>query len=86
MTMTVPLQLIDTFLLDYNVGQALLLVFVLSVLGVLPLKSMRTLSLVTITFGAIFVLTPSSVAPIHYKFLGIALLALGPLLYTTARR
>ncbi|MFB6146899.1 MAG: hypothetical protein ABEJ08_04360 [Halobacteriaceae archaeon] len=80
-----PLPLVDDFLIQYNVGQALLLVFGLSVLGVLPLRSRRTLAFVVGTFGAIFLLTPSSLEPLHYKFLGIALLVLGPMLYVTAR-
>ncbi|USZ67541.1 hypothetical protein NGM10_12485 [Halorussus salilacus] len=81
----VPMPLIDDFLTQYNVGQALLLVFVLSVLGAIPLGSRKVLSLNAITFGLIFLLTPISLAPIHYKFLGIALLVVAPLLYTTAR-
>ncbi|NHN59568.1 MULTISPECIES: hypothetical protein [Halorussus] len=82
----VPLPLIDDFLLKYNVGQALLLLFVLSVLAVIPLGSRKVLSLNGIAFGLLFVLTPSSMAPLHYKFLGIALLVVAPVLYVTARR
>ena len=82
----VPLPLIDDFLIDYNVGQALLLLFVLSVLGAIPLGSRKVLSLNAMAFGLIFVLTPASLAPLHYKFLGIALLVAAPLLYTTANR
>ena len=81
-----PLPLIDDFLINYNVGQALLLLFVLSVLAAIPLGSRKVLSLNAITFGLIFVLTPASLAPIHFKFLGIALLVVAPLLYTTASR
>ena len=80
----VPLPLIDDFLINYNVGQALLLLFVLSVLGAIPLGSRKVLSLNAIVFGLIFVVTPASLAPLHYKFLGIALLVAAPLLYTTA--
>jgi hypothetical protein len=86
MTQFVPLPLIDDFLINYNVGQALLLLFVLSVLAALPLGSRKVLSLNAITFGLIFVLTPTSLAPVHFKFLGIALLVVAPLLYTTASR
>lgn len=82
----VPLPLIDDFLIDYNVGQALLLLFVLSVLAVLPLGSRKMLSLNAIAFGLLFVLTPASLAPLQYKFLGIALLVVAPLLYVTASR
>jgi uncharacterized membrane protein HdeD (DUF308 family) len=81
-----PLQAIDSFLLDYNIGQALLLGFILSVAGALPLKSRKVLSLVVITFGVIFLLTPQSLVPTHYLFLGIALVVVGPMLYVTARR
>ena len=81
-----PLPLIDDFLINYNVGQALLLLFVLSVLAAIPLGSRKVLSLNGIVFGLIFVLTPSSLAPLQYKFLGIALLVVAPLLYVTAGR
>ena len=79
----VPMPLIDDFILGYNVGQALLLLFVLSVLGTLPLKSGKLVAVVLISFGLIFVITPSSLAPVHYKYLGLALLLVGPLLYTS---
>ncbi|WP_336024784.1 hypothetical protein [Halobellus salinisoli] len=81
-----PLQLVDSFLLDYHVGHALLLVFVLATVGVLPLKSQKVLAINTITFGAIFALTPQSLVPIQFLFLGLALLVIGPLLYTTASK
>ena len=38
-----PLQVIDSFLLNYNIGQALLLLFILATLGALPLKSVVAL-------------------------------------------
>lgn len=81
-----PLPLIDDFLLQFNVGQALLVVFVLAVLGSLPLGSRKAVSLNLVMFGLIFLLTPASLAPLHYKFLGIALLVLSPVLYVTADR
>ncbi|MFC4407311.1 hypothetical protein [Haloarchaeobius iranensis] len=80
------LQVIDSFLLNYNVGQALLFVFVLSVLGTLPLKSLKTVGLVVVTFGAVFVVTPASLAPVQYRFLGLALLIVGPMLVIMARK
>jgi hypothetical protein len=79
-----PLQLIDKFLIQYNVGQALLLVFVLSVLAVLPLKSQRLIALVAITFGLIFLVTPASLQAPAFLFLGIGLLVVGPMIYITA--
>ena len=81
-----PLQVIDSFLLDYNVGQALLLGFILSVAGTLPLKSRKVLSLIALSFGVIFMLTPQSLVPIHYLFLGVVLVVVAPLLYVTASR
>lgn len=80
-----PIQLIDSFLLEYNVGQALLLVFILATLGALPLKSTKVVALNTMAFGVIFLLTPQSLVPLHYLFLGIALVIIGPLLWTTSR-
>lgn len=81
-----PLQVIDSFLLNYNVGQVLLLVFALSVVGALPLKSRRILGINVTLFGVVFLLTPVAIMPIHYLFVGIALLVIGPMLYVTAGR
>lgn len=81
-----PLQVVDSFLLNYNVGQALLLVFVLSIVGTLPLKSRRIVAIVVTLFGVVFLLTPVAVMPVHYLFLGIALVVVGPMLYVTASR
>lgn len=80
------LQLVDNFLINYNVGQALLLALVASVLGALPLKSLKLVGLTLVTFGAIFVLTPSGLAPLHYKFLGLGLLFVGPMILVSARK
>lgn len=84
--LTLPLQVVDNFLLNYNVGQALLLVFILGTLGALTQKSQMVIGINWALFGLIFVITPSSLAPLHYKFLGIALLFIGPMLIVTARR
>jgi hypothetical protein len=82
-----PLQIIDNFLLQYNVGQALLAIFVLSLLAALPLKSRKVISIQFISFGLIYMLTPQSLLEASYwKFLGIALLMLGPMVYMTARK
>ena len=84
--MDLALQLVDSFLLQYNVGQALLLLLIVSVLGALPLKSMKLVGLTLVTFGAIFVVTPASMAPIHYKFLGLGLIFVGPMIVIAARK
>ena len=78
------LQVIDRFLLNYNVGQALLLGFVLLTAAALPLRSQRVIAINTISFGLIFVLTPVALVPVHYLFLGIALMLVGAIMYTTA--
>ncbi|MFB6128105.1 MAG: hypothetical protein ABEJ79_12550 [Halolamina sp.] len=78
-----PLQVIDSFLLNYNVGQALLLIFVLGTVGALPLKSRKIVGLHFVAFGVVFLLTPQSLVPVHYLFLGIVLVVVGPMLYIT---
>lgn len=84
--LALPLQVIDNFLLQFNVGQALLFVFVLATLAVLPMKSRKMLGLHVLTFGLIFLVTPDSLQPVEYKFLGVALLFIGPFLLITGRR
>ncbi|WP_336002133.1 hypothetical protein [Halorientalis halophila] len=85
--LALPLQVIDNFLLQYNVGQALLLVFVLSLVGALPLRSLRVYAVQFLSFGLIFMLTPQSMLEEpHWKFLGIALLVLAPMVYVSARK
>ena len=81
--MLTPL-LIDTFLLDYHLGHVLLLAFAASVLGVLPLKSQKVLSLVVMGFGAIFLMAPFTTMPPTFILFGIGLAIVGPLLWTTA--
>ncbi|MCT9097825.1 hypothetical protein [Haloarchaeobius sp. HME9146] len=80
-----PLQIIDNFLLQYNVGQALLAAFILSVVGALPLKSAKIIGINVVAFGAIFVLTPASLAPVEYTFLGVGLLVLGPMILFSSK-
>jgi hypothetical protein len=84
--LAVPLQVLDTFLIDYNVGQALLLLFVLTTLGALPLKSMKIVGINTVVFGLVFLLIPQSLEPMEFKFLGIALLFVGPMLVIAGRQ
>ncbi|WP_251342709.1 hypothetical protein [Haloplanus halophilus] len=81
-----PLQVIDGFLLQYNVGQALLLIFILATVGTLPLKSRRIIAANVTVFGLVFIMTPQALAPMHYLFLGIVLLVVGPVLWVTAER
>jgi hypothetical protein len=82
-----PLQLVDSFLLQYNVGQALLFLYILTTLGALPLKSRKVIGLNTVVFGIIFLLTPTpGMQPVHFQFLGIALIFIGPFLVITGEQ
>jgi len=83
-----PLPLIDDFLVNYHVGHALLLLFALSIVGVIPIGSRKVVSINAVTFGLLFIVSPASMLgddPFTYRFLGIALLVVAPILYMTAR-
>jgi hypothetical protein len=93
-----PLQVIDSFLLQYNTGDALLVVFILGLLATLPLKSRKVTMLHVMGFGALFLLLPGSMLAVEsggahllgsilqYKMLGLGLLVIGPILYTSASK
>lgn len=85
--MLAPLQVIDDFLLNYNVGQVVLLLFVLSLPAGYVQGSRRITGVNLVLFGGLFMAIPSiGGGPTHYVFLGLALLVLGPVLYATAER
>ncbi len=91
----VPLQVVDSFFLNYNVGDALLLIFVLGLLGTIPFKSRKVTMLHVITFGLLFIITPSSLFSVdpsgghllgssfQYKLLGLILVIMGPIIYVS---
>ena len=91
-----PLQLVDSVLLNYNVGDALLLLFGLSVLAAVALRSRKMFSTQAIAFGLLLMVTPASAmgpssgslfgSVLQYKFFGLVLLLAGPVLYVTAKR
>ncbi|EMA52948.1 hypothetical protein ACTG0T_07550 [Halococcus morrhuae DSM 1307] len=81
-----PLQALDRFLLQYNLGQVLLLVFVLALLAALAQRSRKVLSIQVMTFGLLFAIVPSIDGPGYYLYLGLGLLVVAPLLFTTANR
>ncbi|TSD15011.1 hypothetical protein DP107_03875 [Haloglomus irregulare] len=82
-----PLQVIDNFLLQYNVGQVILALYVFTTLGALPLKSRKIIGLNTVAFGVLFLLTPTpGMQPVHFQFLGIALIFVGPFLFITGKQ
>lgn len=84
----VALQVFESFLADYHIGHVLLLLLILSVVALLPIGSMKAVSLTVIAFGLLFLLTPESTMgsdPV-YKFIGLALLVVAPVLYAFARK
>ncbi|MBV0924963.1 hypothetical protein KTS45_12220 [Halomicroarcula limicola] len=91
-----PLQLVDSFLLNYTVGDVLLLGFVVGILGILPMRSLRVLGVHTISIGALLLIVPAAMlepnagsflgTAFQYKIVGIVLLALAPVLYAVGRR
>jgi len=77
-----PLQVIDSFLQQYHMGQVFLALFVVGLLATLPLKSKLVTGLHVITFGLLFILTPLSLMASEFiwRFVGIALVFVGPML------
>lgn len=90
-----PLQVIDTFLLDYNLGDVLLLVAVLGAVGLLVRRTNKLFGLHVLAFGLLFLLLPQGMldpsagsvfsSAAMYKFVGIAMLALAPVVYAVSR-
>jgi len=89
-----PLQIVDSFLLKLNLGDAILVGLVLGLLGILPKRSQKLVSLHIIAFGALLVVSPISLyeikdlsfvaEPVQYKLVGLVLLIVSPVLYATA--
>jgi hypothetical protein len=92
----IPLQVIDGFLLNVNLGDALIVGFVLGLFAVATQRSRKLLTLHLIAFGALFLLSPGSLyepaelsllnSILQYKMLGLVLLVISPVLYTTAQK
>ena len=92
-----PLQAIDSFLLAYNVGDALLLVTLLGAVGTIAVqRSMKLLSLHLISMGALLVILPASMmvpnpgsvlpSTAAYKAAGLVLIVIAPVLFTIGRK
>lgn len=91
-----PLQVVDSFLLQYNTGDAVLVLFILGLLATLPLKSRKVTTLHIIIFGTLLLLLPAQMLTVgsdgahllgsvlQYKMLGLGLLIAGPVVYTTS--
>lgn len=95
--MLVPLQVVDGFLLNVNLGDALLVGFVLGVLALVPMKSQKLLTLHVLTFGLLLLVMPGDImyspeelsllsSILQYKLAGLVMLVVAPVLYTTANR
>jgi hypothetical protein len=93
----IPLQVIDGFLLKVNFGDALIVGFVLGLFAVATQRSRKLLTLYLMAFGALFLLTPASMndpdkelallnSVMQYKTIGLVLLVISPVLYTTAQK
>lgn len=82
-----PLQIVDNFLIDYEVGHALLLLFVLSLPAGYVQGSRKITAINMALFGALFIVIPSIDGGSDlFAFLGIGLLVLAPMLYAMAER
>jgi hypothetical protein len=91
-----PLQLVDSLLLQYNTGDAVLILFVLGLLGTLPLKSRKVTTLHTMLFGLLLLVLPGQMLTVssngahllgsvlQYKMLGLGLIVAAPVVYTTS--
>ncbi|WP_218644796.1 hypothetical protein [Natronomonas gomsonensis] len=74
-----PLQLVDDFLRQYHVGHALLVGFVLAVVGGFAInRSVKVLGIQLSLFGILFIVTPTSTMEVPFLFLGIGLAVIGP--------
>jgi hypothetical protein len=92
--MLVPLQVVDGFLLNVNLGDALLVGFVLGLGAVAIKKSQRLLTLHVALFGALLLIAPGNMyepaelsllgSILQYKLVGLVLLVVAPVLYATA--
>lgn len=83
-----PLQLFDELILPYHIGHVAVVLLVLTVPAGLVKGSRKLLGLIFIAFGGLFLAVPSieSEAGILFGVVGIALMVVGPVLYTTAAR
>jgi hypothetical protein len=84
----VPLQVIDELLLPFHIGHVAVLLLVLTVPLALVKGSRKLLGLMLIGFGGLLLAVPSidGAAGLLYGVLGIALMVVGPVVYTTATR
>lgn len=81
------LQLLDDFLLNYEIGQAVLLLFILALPAGIIKQSWKITAINLMLFGVLFAIVPSiGGGSVYYAFLGIALLVVGPMVYVSGSR
>jgi len=91
-----PLQVVDSFLLNYNVGDVLLLVTVLGAVGIFLQRSNKLLSLHLLSLGLAFLVLPAKMfepaaksllaSTEMYKFVGLGILVVAPVIFAVSRR
>lgn len=87
MSALTALQVLDKFLAPYHIGHATVLLFLLTLPAGIVKKSVQIIALTLIAFGGVFFVIPSiSDAGSVYSFVGLALMVIGPMAYTTATR
>lgn len=80
-----PLQLVDDILMEYHIGHVLFLTFVAAVAGGFAAnRSVKVAGINIALFGVLFIVTPSSMMPTEYLYLGIALAVIGPVVAISA--
>ena len=84
--LVLPLQALDKFLIQYNLGQILLVVYVLALLVALTQRSGKLVALQSVAFGLLFALVPSIDGPGYFLYFGLGLLIVAPLVFATAKR
>ena len=94
--MLTPLQVVDSFLLNYNVGDVLLLVTVLGAVGIFLQRSNKVLSLHLLSLGLLFLILPANMFEpaggsllgtiAMYKFVGLGLMVVAPVIFAVSRR
>ncbi|NIS35090.1 MAG: hypothetical protein GWN07_30975 [Actinobacteria bacterium] len=84
----VPLQLVDELLLPFHLGHVAIALLVLTVPAGLVKGSGKLVGLILIGFGGLLVAVPSidSDAGVLFAVVGIALMVIGPIVYSTASR
>lgn len=94
--LALPLQLFNDIVANYNFGDVLLLVAILGAIVTLVQRSNKLFGLHLLSMGLLFVILPVGMLEPEpgsllgtaemYKFVGLALMVLAPIIYTVSRR